>query len=490
LNRSRWWGLAVVLALVAAGLWWKSHPKTEAPRYRSAAIERGSIETVVSATGTIRPVVQVEVGSQVSGTVSRLFTDYNARVRRGEVLCQLEPSSFQARAAQAEAAVARAVAALKEANRQLVRSHELMKDNYVSQADVDAVEVAVEQREADLKQARAQLRAAQVDLDNTTIRAPIDGVVIARAIDVGQTVAASLQAPKLFLIANDLSQMQVETRIDESDIGQIHPGLPATFTVDAYPDLRFEGRVEQVRLEPIVEQGVVTYTTVIHTRNSAFKLRPGMTANVSVLVSKRDAVLKAPSAALRFHPPMEGRGRMAGGAGAGGAAAAMRPAGVGSPEGARGAGGESVASREGGAPGAGAQRRARGGARGPGGMRGGPPGTGAAGTGAAGTGAAGAGARGGDAASGDAITASVDTPQLKPGVVFVLRDGRPVRVPVMTGVSDGAFVEVEGEGLGPGDRVIVGLEVTAQNRGLTPPPGMGGPQFGGPRGGGGRGGGR
>ena len=168
------------------------------------------------------------------------------------------------------------------------RSQELVKENFVSQAEVEAAEVEVDLRAADLKQATAQLQAADVDLANTTIRAPIDGVVIARSIDVGQTVAASLQAPKLFVIANDLAQMQVETRIDEADIGRIAAGLPVTFTVDAYPEMSFRGAVTQVRLEPIVEQGVVTYTTVIRTQNRDLKLRPGMTANVTVLVAEQD----------------------------------------------------------------------------------------------------------------------------------------------------------------------------------------------------------
>jgi HlyD family secretion protein len=190
----------------------------------------------VSATGTVQPVEQVEVGSQVSGTVLRLAADYNDRVRKGQVLCQLDPSSFRARAVQGEAAVARAEAALKDAKRAYTRAQDLIAQNYISQADVDAAEVAVEQRDAELKQARAQLDASQVDLANATIRSPIDGVVIARSIEVGQTVAASLQSPRLFVIANDLAQMQVETRIDEADIGKIAVDLPVRFNVDAFPE--------------------------------------------------------------------------------------------------------------------------------------------------------------------------------------------------------------------------------------------------------------
>lgn len=323
MSRSRWIALVAVVVVVLGGGWWmKSRGKSSAPRYRTAEVERGSVLATVSATGSVLPVIQVEVGSQVSGTVAALRADYNSRVRAGQVLCQIDPSAFRARKLQSEAAVSRAQASLQDAVRQAKRSRELIKDNYISQADVDAAEAQVEMKRADVKQAQAQLESADVDLNNTTIRSPIDGVVIARSIDVGQTVAASLQAPKLFVIANDLRQMQVETRIDEADIGRIAPGLPVTFTVDAFPDRSFEGKVSQVRLEPVTQQNVVTYTTVIVTRNDDLSLRPGMTANVSVLVEERDSVLKVPNAALRFHPPME-KGKRPGGALAGGPAAGM-----------------------------------------------------------------------------------------------------------------------------------------------------------------------
>jgi len=511
-KRWSWIVLGAVVVAVAGGVWWKSRAKGEAPRYRTATVEVGALRSVVSATGTIRPVVQVQVGSQVSGTVSKLYVDYNSRVTKGQLLCQLEPSSFRARAAQAEAAVARADAALKEAQRQLRRSRELVKENYVSQADVEAAEVEVETREADLKQAQAQLQSAAVDLSNTTIRAPIDGVVISRTIDVGQTVAASLQAPQLFVIANDLSQMQVETRIDEADIGRIRPGLPVTFTVDAYPDLEFNGQVTQVRLEPIVEQGVVTYTTVIRTQNKDLRLRPGMTANVSVLVAVRDDVMKVPSAALRFHPPAEAAGRRGGGAGSntamrtGGAGGAAREADANAPR----QGDASAATREAGPDssmrgaeaGDGAGHRGRGdhagawSGRGGGEWRGKRGGAGADSLATRGGGAWRSGtdspASGGKApASGTEEEVTAEAPQLKPGAVYVLRGGRPERVPVRTGLGDGASFEIESEGLKPGDAVIVGLEVAAaQNRNLQPPPGMGGPTFRGPGGGGGGRGGR
>lgn len=448
MNRTRWLALGGVLVVAAFAWWWAStHRGPEKVKYRTAAIERGGIEMVVSATGTVQPVEQVEVGSQVSGTVNRLDADYNSRVRKGQILLQLDPSSFRARFQQAEASVARAEASLRDAKRGYARAQELVKDDYISEADVETAEVTVEQREADLKQANAALQSARVDLDNTTIRSPIDGVVIARAVELGQTVAASLQSPRLFVIANDLTNMQVETRIDEADIGQIRPGLPVMFTVDAFPDQSFEGRVSQVRLEPITEQNVVTYTTVIATRNPDLRLRPGMTANVTVQVADREDVLKLPNAALRFRPPAEPGG------------------------------GRSVASAQtvGGATRSAGGAGAAGGARGAGGRR-------AEGT----RGASDNTKRTGSAlpASGPVVMGTSAAPQPRPATVYVLRDGRPEAVKVTTGLSDGGFTEIVSGELKPGDVVIVGTEsngsrTTTSNVQL--PPGMGG-------GGGGRGG--
>ncbi len=315
-------GAAAVIVVALLFLWWRSGA-VKAPKYRTEPAEIGSIVQMVSATGTVNPVEQVEIGSQVSGTVAKLNADFNTRVRKGQVLLQIEPSSFRAKEVQASASVAHTQAVATEMKRNYDRAVALLPEKYISQADVDAALSKYKQALADEKQAQAQLQAANVDLANTTIRAPIDGVVIDREIELGQTVAASLQAPKLFVIANDLSQMQIETKIDEADIGQVKPGLPATFTVDAFPDQTFDGTVAQVRLEPVNEQNVVTYTTVINTANPSLRLRPGMTANVSVQVASRDDVLKVPNSALRFRPPgaAGGSGRRAGGAGRGAASA-------------------------------------------------------------------------------------------------------------------------------------------------------------------------
>lgn len=448
MNRTRWMALGAVVLVAALGWWWAStHRGPEKVRYRTAALDRGNIQMVVSATGTIRPVEQVEIGSQVSGTVSRLEADYNSRVRKGQLLLQLDPSSFRARHTQAEASVARAQAALREARRGYARAQELVKENYISQADVETAEVAVEQREADLKQAMAQLEAAQVDLNNSTIRSPIDGVVIARSVEVGQTVAASLQSPRLFVIANDLTRMQVETRIDEADIGQIRPGLPVQFTVDAFPDQTFDGTVSQVRLEPITEQNVVTYTTVIGARNPDLRLRPGMTANVTVQVADRPDVLKMPNAALRFRPPAEPAGNRR-------ATASAQPGGAAGSPGAAGA------------PRTTANRDGAGGGQAPG----------ARGTGRGGvTNSKSAGSA--LPASGPVVMGTTAAAQPRSAMVYVLRDHKPVPVQVSVGLSDGSFTELIGGDFKSGDQVIVGTETngrTAATSNVQLPPGMGG----------------
>jgi len=482
LKRTHWMLIAAAAVVVAGGGWLlRSRAAHEAPKFRTAGVERGSIEFTVSATGTVQPVEQVEVGSQVSGTVYRLHADYNSRVSAGQVLCELEPSGLNARVAQNEAAVARAEAALEDGRRQLRRARELSVQQLVSQAELEAAEVAVQQREADLKAARAQLAAVRVDQRNAIIRAPISGVVISRNIDLGQTVAASLQAPKLFVIARDLTQMQVETRIDEADIGVVRPGLPVTFTVDAFPDDVFQGEVAVVRLEPITDQGVVTYTTVIRTRNPDLKLRPGMTANVTVRVARHDDVLRVPAAALRFRPPETGRAgagdeRRVAGAGERGGAGAVAMAGESRREGGAGArGGEGVGPSQ---HGRGAQAGGPGGAR-AGNTRGMRGGAGGAAADAAPHGMPVGGGEGG-------------LPAPKPGAVYVLRDGRPARVAVVTGLTDGTSVELLSGEVRPGDLVVTGLEVSARAaQAMTPPPGMGGPMMGGPprMGGGGAGGG-
>ena len=440
-----------------------------AERYRTMPVERGAIEMTVSATGTINPVVQVEVGSQVSGTIARLGADYNDHVKKGQVLAQLEPSLFRTAVAQAEANLARAQAGLADADRTLRRSKELRTRNVIAQVDLDAAQAAYDQRAADVKQMQAALQSARVNLDHATITSPIEGIVVARSVDVGQTVAASLQAPQLFQIAGDLTRMQVETRIDEADIGRVRAGLKATFSVDAFPDDTFEGTVRQVRFQPLVDQNVVTYTTVIDVANPELKLKPGMTANVTVHIERRDDVLKVPNAALRFRPAdatvrnvgRESTAVRATGAAGGGAAGAPGGAPDSSRGARRGPGGSGGGwRRQGGDSGAGGWRGQGGAARGPGAPES--------------QGGAGFGGHGGRAGA-------------PMQVVYVQSPGgelKPVRI--ATGLTDGSFTEIVSGDLAPGANVVVGL-APKKGQTLTPPPGMGG--FGGPggpRGGGGR----
>jgi HlyD family secretion protein len=299
------------------------------------AVDRGDVAEVVGATGVLQAVITVQVGSQVSGTISQLFADFNSAVRKGEVIARLEPSAFLARLSQAQANLAaaranveRSQATIDDAKQKYERAQELSASQLVAPSDLESARAtyqgAVAQHRASaaaVQQAEAALNQARVDLDHTVITAPVDGVVLARNVDIGQTVAASFQAPVLFVIANDLRQMQVNASIDEADIGHVRPGQDVDFSVDAFPEETFHGKVEQVRLQPVTTQNVVTYNTIISVDNESQRLMPGMTATVSVIVRKAENALRVPAAALRFRP--EGfeeargarRGRSAGGAG-------------------------------------------------------------------------------------------------------------------------------------------------------------------------------
>lgn len=285
-------------------------------RYRSAAVERGSVVSLVTATGTINPVVSVQVGTQVSGMIKSLHADFNSVVKAGDIVAMIDPEPFKARRDQAasnlemsKANVARTRTDLAQRKRELDRVKSLVAQGFVSQNDVDvaatnfqAAEAQVNVAGAQVKQAEAALNAAELDLKYTVIRSPVNGIVVARNVEVGQTIAASFATPNLFLIALDLTKMQVDTNVSESDIGGITEGKEATFTVDAYPGYQFSGTIRQVRLAPINVQNVVTYNVVVNVDNQDLRLKPGMTANVSIVVAQRDAVLKVPNAALRFAP--------------------------------------------------------------------------------------------------------------------------------------------------------------------------------------------
>ena len=397
--------MALLTLAVAGGAAYAALSRSDrAPKYLTAALDRGDIVETVGATGTLQAVTTVQVGSQVSGTIQSLGADFNSTVKKGQVIARLDPSSFEARLGQAKANlisaranVERARAAVVDAQQKYARARELSaqallpeSDLETAKANYDGAGAQQKANEAAVSQAEASVNQAQVDLDHTVITTPIDGVVINRAVDVGQTVAASFQAPVLFIIANDLTRMQVNAAVDEADIGRVKAGEDVSFRVDAYPDRSFAGRVEQVRLQPQTIQNVVSYNTIISVDNSEQKLMPGMTATVSIIVRKALNVLRVPAGALRFRPEgfeAEKDGRAAGG-------------------GSRGS-----APREGRAEGAGGERS-----------------------------------------------------QGRRALVFTLGEGgKPEPSRVRVGLSDGQFVEVQ-EGLAEGAVVVTGLEGAAARR--------------------------
>jgi HlyD family secretion protein len=271
--------------------------------YQTVVVSRGPITQTVTATGTLNPVVNVQVGSQVSGNIAKLFVDFNSEVKAGQTVAQIEPTLFQATVTQTEGDVASAQAALELAKINATRTQELFAKKSSSQADVDQATANLHQAEANVKIKQGALDKAKADLDHCTITSPIDGVVISRSVDVGQTVAASLQAPIIFAIANDLTKMQIDSNVAEADVGVVTNDQTVDFTVDAYPTRTFHGKVVQVRNAPITVQNVVTYDTVIGVSNPDLKLKPGMTANVSIIIAYRDDAVKVGNAALRYRPP-------------------------------------------------------------------------------------------------------------------------------------------------------------------------------------------
>ena len=305
----------IAAASIGAGTYYSTRAEP-APALTTAAVSRGDIVSVVSATGTLQAVTTVPVGSQISGVVEWLQADFNSMVRKGQLLARLDPSTYASAVEQAQAALVNAEAEVERlrvaqiaADTALRRARELTAKQLLPAAELQAAETASKSAAAQLAgadarvaQARSGVRAAQVNLAKTVIAAPIDGVVIARNVDVGQTVAASLSAPTLFVIAADLSEMQLNASIDESDLGRIAAAQDVTFTVDAYPSETFHGRVSQLRLNPTTVNNVVTYAAIIDAPNSALKLKPGMTATAAIEIARRDGVLRIPSAALRFKP--------------------------------------------------------------------------------------------------------------------------------------------------------------------------------------------
>ncbi len=341
-----WLLLLLALVIASAGylFWWK---KSDVPQYRTAAIEKGRLVASVAATGTLQPVISVQVGSQVSGQLKEVLVDFNSLVKKNQLIARIDPESFEYRVRQAQADVdaARAQVAtqqatilaqrafqsqievsLIDARRDFERKEQLAEKKFISTAEVDkaratmnalveqvkSAQAQVEVARANagsaaavVKQREAALAQARVDLERTAIRSPVDGIVIKRSVDKGQTVAASLQAPELFIIAENLTDLRVDTSIDESEVGKIQLGQKATFTVDAFPGRTFEGQVKQIRKSAQVVSNVVTYLVAISTQNSDLTLLPGMTANVRVVTSVHEDVLKVPNSALRFRPPQK-----------------------------------------------------------------------------------------------------------------------------------------------------------------------------------------
>src|SRR2546427_6032960 len=278
--------------------------------YLTANVTRGPITQLVTATGTLNPVVNVQVGSQVSGNIQKLFADFNSEVKAGQTVAQIDPMLFQAAVTQAEGDLASAQAALELAKVNASRTQQLFNQKNSSQQDLDQANANLHQAEANVKIKQGALDKAKADLDHSTITSPIDGVVISRNVDVGQTVAASLQAPVIFQIANDLTKMQIDSNVAEADVGAISVNQDVDFTVDAFPTRTFHGKVVQVRNAPITVQNVVTYDTVIGVSNPDLKLKPGMTANVSIVIAHKDDVLQIKNAALRYRPAEATSGEM------------------------------------------------------------------------------------------------------------------------------------------------------------------------------------
>ena len=298
------WVLAVVVLGAAGGGYFYFRHNHQSPVVFSATpVTQGELQQVVTATGTLNPVTSVQVGCQVSGTITTNYVDFNSQVKAGQLISQLDPRSYLAQVAQADADLANSMANLELQQVQARRAAQLYTNNLVSGSDYDTAIAALHQAEAVVKIKQASLDNARASLSYTKIYSPVDGVVISRAVDVGQTVAASFNTPTLFQIANDLTKMQIDANVAEADVGGVLEGQDVDFTVDAYPYRTFHGEVRQVRNSPITVNNVVTYDTVIGVTNADYKLKPGMTANVSIIVAQRADALKIPNAALRFRPP-------------------------------------------------------------------------------------------------------------------------------------------------------------------------------------------
>jgi HlyD family secretion protein len=306
-KRRRIWPWRLILCAAAGGGWWwwqeYQQEKPQVVEYETALVDTGDVIKAVRASGELNPLAKVEIGSQISGTISKLHVDHNSKVKAGDILCQLDPATYEASYAQAAAEKASADADLEYQKKTLDRKKQLLEQNLFPPAEFDKAIADQKGAESQLLLAEARLKKAKVDLDRCNIYAPIDGVIIDRTAELGQTIAASFNAPKLFILANDLTKMQINAKVSEADIGQVMAGQKVKFNVDAYPE-EFTGEVVQVRNAPIEEENVVNYDAIIAVNNAELKLKPGMTAVVQIITGERPAVLRVPNAALRFKPDL------------------------------------------------------------------------------------------------------------------------------------------------------------------------------------------
>src|SRR5437773_474159 len=295
--------LMVAVLTSGAGLgWYLNRPSGNPLQYETTVVTRGELTQLVTASGQLTPLVKVEVGSQISGIIQKLFVDFNSPVTEGQVIAQLDAATYEANLIQAQGNLANAKAAAELAQLNAERAKALQTEKLNSKAEYEKAVADLHQAEAAVKVNEGSLKKAQVDLAHCTIYSPIDGIVISRNVNSGQTVAASLSAPTLFVIANDLSKMQIEAKVAEADVGSVAVGQQAEFTVDAYPGRTFRGRMTQIRNAPTIDQNVVTYDAIIEVTNPDLKLKPGMTADVSINVARRDNALRLHYDALRFRP--------------------------------------------------------------------------------------------------------------------------------------------------------------------------------------------
>ncbi|MFO0588316.1 MAG: efflux RND transporter periplasmic adaptor subunit [Polyangiaceae bacterium] len=444
MKKALFWIVPLLVALAGGAAYFKYAATPTAPEieYKTAAVEKRRIVGRITASGTLQAVVTVQVGAQVSGRIQSLFADFNSQVKKGDLIAKIDPQLFQAAVAQASAnyraaraSVAQANAKSLDAERQYKRTKDLNEQGLASQLDVDTAQTnaavaaaQVDSAKASVDQALAQLNQAKVNLSYTDIHSPIDGVVISRSVDVGQTVAASLSAPVIFTIAEDLRKMQVNTSISEGDVGRIETGMPGFFTVDAFPGQRFKGTIGQIRNAAQTVQNVVTYNALIDVANDDLKLRPGMTANTTIIYAQKDDVVAVPNQALRFRPPPEMLPSASASAGTAAGSAGT----------AAGAAGTAAGSD---APSGTGRGRGNGGGSWGGGAR--PAG-------------AGMGRDGGDTAN---------------KTIYVLRDGKPQAITIQTGLTDGTNTELTGGDLHEGDQVILDANVKGGSTTTTTPAG-------------------